>query len=160
MNPVFFPSEYFLVSQEYRQVLKPILVVTWHLCQWFSSLPASFLVSCFLHILTSTTMLLRKTSLYSITCIITWHRLENKPSLLHITDGGLWGAPGWLSWLTIQLGLRSWSHGLWVWAICQVLCWQPRAWNLLWSLLLSLPYPHLCCLSLCLSKLNNNERKC
>ena len=33
-------------------------------------------------------------------------------------------APGWLSRLSIQLRLESWSHGSWVWALHQALCWQ------------------------------------
>ena len=61
-----------------------------------------------------------------------------------------WGAPGWLSQLSIRLWLRSWSHGLWVQAPRQALCWQLRAWSLLWILCLifSLPLPHLCSVSL------------
>ena len=34
------------------------------------------------------------------------------------------GAPGWLSQLSIQPRLRSWSHGSWIWALCQAPCWQ------------------------------------
>ena len=41
-----------------------------------------------------------------------------------------WGAPGWLSRLSVWLWLRSWSHGLWVWAPRRALCWQLRAWGL------------------------------
>ena len=33
------------------------------------------------------------------------------------------GAPGWLSRLSVRLQLRSWSHGLWVQALHQALCW-------------------------------------
>ena len=43
----------------------------------------------------------------------------------------LTGVPGWLSQLSIQLQLRSWSHGSWVQAPRQALCWQLRAWSLL-----------------------------
>ena len=51
------------------------------------------------------------------------------------------GAPGWLSWLNVQLPLRSWSCSSWVQAPCWALCWQIRPWSLLWimCLLLSLP---------------------
>ena len=41
------------------------------------------------------------------------------------------GAPGWLSRLSIQLRLRSPSHGSWVPAPRRALCWQLRVWNLL-----------------------------
>ena len=40
---------------------------------------------------------------------------------------GISGAPGWLSQLCIRLQLRSWSHGSWVHAQCQALCWLLRA---------------------------------
>ena len=33
--------------------------------------------------------------------------------------------------LSVRLRLRSWSHGPWVQAPCQALCWQLRAWSLL-----------------------------
>ena len=46
--------------------------------------------------------------------------------------------PRWLSWLSNQLQLRSWSHSSWVWAPCQALCWQLRAWRLLQILCLPL----------------------
>ena len=39
------------------------------------------------------------------------------------------GAPGWLSKLSIQLQLRSWSHGSWVRDTRWALCWQLRAWS-------------------------------
>ena len=63
-----------------------------------------------------------------------------------------WGAPGWLSWLSVRLRLRSWSHSLWVRAPRQALCWQVRARSLLWILCLplSLPLPCSCSASLCL----------
>ena len=48
------------------------------------------------------------------------------------------GVPGWLSWLSMCLWLRSWSHGSWVWAPHWALCWQFRAWSLLGSVSLSL----------------------
>ena len=38
-----------------------------------------------------------------------------------------WGAPGWLSWLSVWLRLRSQSHGSWVQAPHQALCCQRRA---------------------------------
>ena len=50
------------------------------------------------------------------------------------------GAPGWLSWFSVQLRLRSWTHGLWVWAPHWALCWQLTAWSLRWFCV---------CLSLC-----------
>ena len=40
-------------------------------------------------------------------------------------------APGWLSWLSICLLLKSWSPGSWVRALCWPLCWQLKAWSLL-----------------------------
>ena len=47
------------------------------------------------------------------------------------------GVPGWLSWLNVWLGFRSWSRGSWVWALHRALCWHLRAWSLLWILCLS-----------------------
>ena len=65
------------------------------------------------------------------------------------------GAPGWLTRLSIRLWLRSWSHGSWVRASCQALCWQLGAWSLLRilspSLSAHLPHPPLV---FCLSKIN------
>ena len=61
------------------------------------------------------------------------------------------GAPGWLSWLSVQLRLRSWSHGLWVRALQQALCWQLRTWSLLQILSPSLSAPPPLALSLSLS---------
>ena len=57
-----------------------------------------------------------------------------------------WGAPGWLSRLSIPLQLGSWSRGLWVRAPPRALCWQLRAWSLLHVLCLPLllPHPHSC----------------
>ena len=48
-----------------------------------------------------------------------------------------WGAPGWLSRLSVRLQLRSRSHGLWVRAPRRALDWWLRAWSLL--LILCLP---------------------
>ena len=66
------------------------------------------------------------------------------------------GAPGWLSWLSLRLWLRPWSHSLWVWAPCGALCWQFRAQSLLWILCLPLSLPHPCShsVSLSLSKID------
>ena len=61
------------------------------------------------------------------------------------------GAPGWLSRLSVQLRLRSWSCGSQVWAPRGALCWQLRAWSLLLILCLplSLTLPSfMLCLSL------------
>ena len=56
------------------------------------------------------------------------------------------GAPGWLSPLSVQLQLRSWSCGSQVRALCRALCWQLRALSLLQipclPLSLSLPLSH------------------
>ena len=62
------------------------------------------------------------------------------------------GAPGWLSRLSGRLQFRSWSHSPWVPAPHQALCWQLRAWILLWILCLplSLPLPRWCSVCLCL----------
>ena len=57
--------------------------------------------------------------------------------------------PGWLSWLSVQLRLRSWCHSSWVWDSHQALCWQLGAWSLLPILCLLPSLPLLC--SLCLS---------
>ena len=48
------------------------------------------------------------------------------------------GSRGWLSRLSTWPQLRSWSHSLWVRAPCGTLCWQLRAWSLLWILCLPL----------------------
>ena len=73
-------------------------------------------------------------------------------------DQNILGAPGWLSWLSARLQLRSWSRCLWVWAPHRALCWQHRAWSLLWILCLplSLLLPHPCSVSLSLSPLKIN----
>ena len=68
-----------------------------------------------------------------------------------------WGAPEWLSRLSVRLWLRSWSRSPWVGAPRGALCWQLRTWSLLWILCpapfpLSLPYS--CSVSLCVSKIN------
>ena len=62
------------------------------------------------------------------------------------------GAPRWLSWLSVRLRLRSWSHSPWVRAPRRALCWQLRAWSLfqILCLPLSLTLPHSCSVSLCL----------
>ena len=70
--------------------------------------------------------------------VFTWSSLYvsvPQHPLLRKTPGG---APGWLSGLSIQLWLRSWSCGSWGWALRRALCWQLRAWNLLQILSLSL----------------------
>ena len=71
------------------------------------------------------------------------------------------GAPGWLSRLSIWLWLRSWSCGLWVWALRWALCSQLGAWSLLQILCLPLFLTHtplmLCvCACLSLSKINKH----
>ena len=65
-----------------------------------------------------------------------------------------WGAPGWHSWLSIWLWLRSWSHCLWVWAPHQALCWQLRTWSLFLILCLPLSLPLPCSRSFSLSLKN------
>ena len=65
------------------------------------------------------------------------------------------GVPEWLIRLSVQLRLRSWSHGSWVWTPCRSLCWQLRAWSLLWTLCVSLSLcPSPVSLFLSLSKIN------
>ena len=44
------------------------------------------------------------------------------------------GAPGWLCRLSVRLWFRSWSRRWWVQAPRRALCWQLRAWSLLWNL--------------------------
>ena len=61
------------------------------------------------------------------------------------------GAPGWLSRLSGQLRLRSWSHGPWVQALCRALCWPLGAWSLLGRLCLTLSLPLSCSHALSLS---------
>ena len=53
----------------------------------------------------------------------------------------LLGAPGWLSWLGVQLWLRSWSHNSWVQVLHPPLCCQHRA-HLISSVSVSLPHLH------------------
>ena len=67
--------------------------------------------------------------------------------------------PGWLSRLNVWFQLRSWTHGSWVPALRGALCWQLRAWSLLWILCLplSLPLPHSCSVSFCLSKIKKTS---
>ena len=50
--------------------------------------------------------------------------------------------PGWLSWLSVWLQLRSWSLGSWVQAPRWSLCWQLRTWSLLWILCFPLSLPN------------------
>ena len=64
--------------------------------------------------------------------------------------------PGWLSWLSIQVRLRSGSHGLWVRAPRWALCWQLRAWSLLQILCLPLSLLLPCSHSVSLSKINKD----
>ena len=52
-------------------------------------------------------------------------------------------APGWLSRLSVQLQLRSWSPSSWVWVPHQALCWQLRAWSASDSVSPSLSAPPL-----------------
>ena len=58
------------------------------------------------------------------------------------------GVPGWLSRLSVRLGLWSWSRGSWIWAPRRAWCRQLRAWSLLWILCLPLFLPLPCSLSL------------
>ena len=53
-------------------------------------------------------------------------RLEHQKGVFDINNQ-FPGAPGWFSWLSVQLWLRSWSHGLWVEALHRALCWQLKA---------------------------------
>ena len=77
------------------------------------------------------------------------------------------GVPGWISWLSIRLWLRSWSHSSRVRARFRALCWQLRAWSLLQilcaSLFLHLPLscslPFSLSLYLSLSKINIKKKK-
>ena len=62
-------------------------------------------------------------------------------------------ACGWLSQLSTQLQLRSWSRGSWVQALHQALCCQHRA-CFRSSVPLSLPLPYPCTHTLSLSKIN------
>ena len=62
--------------------------------------------------------------------------------------------PGWLSLLSIQLWLRSWSCSLWVWAPHQALSGQHGA--CFRVCLLSLPFPCSCSLS---QKMNIKKKK-
>ena len=53
-----------------------------------------------------------------------WHSWQNSIFKCQLT-----GAPGWLSRLSVRLGLRSWSRGPWVQAPRRALCWQLGAWS-------------------------------
>ena len=68
-------------------------------------------------------------------------------------------APWWLSWLSVQLQLRSWSHSLWVQAPRPAPCWQLRVWSLLQILSPSLSVPPLLMLSFALSASVSLENK-
>ena len=85
-----------------------------------------------------------------------WHFLSLCPSPTHVLSLSLklnlkkllsYGAPEWLSQLSIRLRLRSWSHGSWVQAPSGVLSWQCRA---CLGFSLSLPFPLMLALSLSL----------
>ena len=70
------------------------------------------------------------------------------------------GASGWLSWLSVQLQLRSWPHTPWVRAPSQALCWQLRAWSPLQILCLPLSLPLPCSCSFSLKyKIKNIKKK-
>ena len=83
-----------------------------------------------------------------------WHPLISDWSeIKHWNDISFWskpcknnktGEPGWLSWLSVRLRLRSWSRGLWVRALRRALWWQLGAWSLLWILCLPLSLPLPC----------------
>ena len=66
---------------------------------------------------------------------------------------------GWLSWLSIQLQLRSSSHDSRVRAPHQALCWQLKAWSLLHILCLPLFALPLLMLCVSLSKTNKLKKK-
>ena len=88
----------------------------------------------------------------------TWRKQPGESKVL-LSQPGLYirvrplGTPGWLSRLSVQLWLRSWSHSLWVGALRWALCWQLRAWGLFHILCLPLssPSPLMLCLSPSLS---------
>ena len=79
------------------------------------------------------------------------------PSISHQTCIKVFLEPGWLSWLSVCLRLRSWSHVPWVWAPHWTLCWQLRAWILLWILCLPLSLPLLCSWSVSLTLKNKKK---
>ena len=60
---------------------------------------------------------------------ITWATYVVENVFMHTLKNR--GVPRWLSWLSVQLWLRSWSHGSWVRAVRRALCWQLGAWSLL-----------------------------
>ena len=74
------------------------------------------------------------------------HRKEQHQGRFSLQGVRIFGAPGWLSLLGVQLHLRSWSCSLWVRAPHRALCWQLRARRPLQILCLplSLPLPHSC----------------
>ena len=69
------------------------------------------------------------------------------------------GVTAWLSHLSLQLRLRSWSCDLWFRAPRQALCWQLRAWSWLQILYLPLSLPLPFSHSLSLSKIKINIKK-
>ena len=68
------------------------------------------------------------------------------------------GVPGWLSWLSVWLQLRSGAHGSWVWALHQDLCWQLRTCILL-QILCLLPLPAPLQLPFCLFLIHKQTKK-
>ena len=79
-------------------------------------------------------------STYSHTKMNTW-------ALVH----AFWSHCSLLSQFSVQLRLRSWSHGLWVRVPRQALCWQLRGCSLLQALCLPLSLPLPCSHSVSLS---------
>ena len=67
------------------------------------------------------------------------------------------GVPGWLSWLSIGLHLRSWFHSSRGWAPHQAPCWQLSLEPALDSVSPSLSAPPLLMLALSLSQKNNKK---
>ena len=67
--------------------------------------------------------------LWSLSLLDVFPRISLGPPRFHLTSVLVTtelalGAPRWLIRLSVQLQLRSWSHGLWVPALCQALHWQ------------------------------------
>ena len=82
--------------------------------------------------------------------------------LSHVWLNCIKGVPGWLSQLSIQLRLRSWSHSSWVQAPRWALYWQLRAWSLLRIRCLPLslcPSPTRAQACLCVSKINKHSKR-